>query len=136
MLSLYDNGRTCINCKELKPDDLFLGLKDNTCKLCRKLLSRKLRIYPNVKISKEILVSNLYCPTCGYNRTLDEFPSNSIECKYCWESRNYVEYYKYKKIDAQVICLVCRKARDVTEFPSGGLICKTCIYTANRYRRL
>lgn len=136
MLNLYNSGRVCINCGERKPDDLFLGPKDSTCKLCRKLLTRKLRIYPNIKICKEILVSDLTCPTCKQHRELDEYPPNSIECVHCWTNRNYIEYYKHEDITAQVKCLVCEQIRSVEEFPSGGLICKTCIYTANRYRRL
>jgi hypothetical protein len=135
MLALYSEGRRCKNCGELKPHDLFLGPKDNTCKLCRKLITKKLRIYHNIKLCKEILISDLQCPTCKHTRLLDEFPENARECIYCWTSRNYIEYYQHEHIEAKVICLVCDKERDVSEFPSGELICKTCIYTANSYRR-
>ncbi len=135
MLNLYKGGRRCINCGEKKPDDLFLSAKDNTCKLCRRAIREKLRYASNIHISKEVLLSDLTCPTCGHKRTIMEFPANSIECKYCWESRNYIEYYQHEGIEAKVFCLVCDKAKPASEFPSGGLICKTCIYKVNRLKR-
>ena len=136
--SISASPRKCGICGRLKPANRFNSPADSTCKICRKLMKRKIIVNSRVSISKHVFfggVEPVSCVTCGANYAWDEYNDNSFECMYCNNIRHTLETYRLENTRYDVVCTVCGETKDVSAFPYGSFICKTCIAKTNRYKR-
>jgi len=125
-------ARFCFSCGVKKPLFTFNG-KDNTCKLCRKLITMGLRYSYKIKLSPaSILNATAYgealCISCQFVYPLRNFADNSYECLRCWQTRCEIELAHYNKgISRNIACRVCRKPKQMKDFAIGRLTCRNCL---------
>lgn len=122
--------RTCKNCNVAKTVHAFKG-KDNTCKLCRKLLNFGLRYSYQIKLSPIIMLDNIneeaLCASCEQLLPIHTFAKFSYECMNCWSTHNTIELAKYEETCKNLKCADCGQIKPMTDYQLGRLICHTCV---------
>ncbi len=123
--------KICFSCLVLKPTKTFKA-KDNTCRLCRKLMALGLRYSYKVNLSAEVMLDatadgEALCYTCRRLHPVAYFAEHSYECVQCWQLRCQVEISQHMpKLFWALQCNKCSDAKDMREFPSGRLTCRSC----------